>query len=190
MSTIVAVKKNGLIAIAADTLSCYGSTRQPADQRENYDKILKVGSSYIAIVGHCANYQVLEDLFSRLKKKPELDSPQSIFAFFRGIHKKLKDYYYVNPKESENDEYESSQIECLIANRHGIFGVYSLREVEKYTKYYAFGSGYEYALGAMKVAYDHYDTAKEIARIGVEVAANYDKSTGLPLTCYVIKEKA
>lgn len=190
MTTIVVARKNGQIAIAADTMSTLGDTRQTSDLIENHSKILKVGSSYIGITGHCAHYDVMSHIFRTIKKVPAFDSPDSIYAFFRGMHQKLKDYYYVNPKEDDDDEYESSQISCMIANPHGIFGVYTFREVESYTKYYSFGSGYQFALGALHVAYDAFDTAEEIAKIGVEAAAKFDSRTGLPLICYTLKEKA
>ncbi|MEN6624659.1 MAG: MFS transporter [Candidatus Sumerlaeia bacterium] len=190
MTTIVVARKNGQIAIAADTMSSLGDTRQSADLVLNHNKILKVGTSYIGITGHCAHHDVMQHLFGNMKKIPEFDTPQSIFAFFRGLHQKLKDYYYINTEEEEDDEYESSQIMCMIANPHGIFGVYTFREVESYSKYYAFGSGYQFALGALHVAYDALDSAEEIAKLGVETAAKFDKGTGLPLTCYTLKEKA
>ena len=57
------------------------------------------------------------------------------------------------PKEEEDDPYESTQITALIANEHGIFGVYSMREVFEYTRFWAVGSGREFALGAMHALY-------------------------------------
>ena len=55
----------------------------------------------------------------------------------------LKDDYFLIPKEDERDPYESLQMETLVASPAGIFGVYPLRSVQEYTRYYAFGSGAE-----------------------------------------------
>ena len=42
---------------------------------------------------------------------------------------------------------------CSIANAHGIFGVYSMRDVIEYERFWASGSGGDYALGAMHALY-------------------------------------
>ena len=60
-----------------------------------------------------------------------------------------KEQHFLNPKEEEDDPYESTQITALIANANGIFGVYSMREVFEYNHFWAVGSGREFALGAM-----------------------------------------
>lgn len=75
----------------------------------------------------------------------------------------------------------------LIANPHGIFGVYGLRSVDKYNKYWAFGSGTDYALGALHCSYDRFDSAEEIAEAAIGAAAQFDNATGLPMTLYSIE---
>ena len=80
----------------------------------------------------------------------------------------LKDQHFLNPKEEEDDPYESTQITALIANENGIFGVYSMREVFEYTQFWAVGSGKEVALGAMYALYPRLETAADVARAGVE----------------------
>lgn len=44
MTTIVAVKKNGIAAIAADTLTTFGNTRLPSSPDASHDKILHIGN--------------------------------------------------------------------------------------------------------------------------------------------------
>jgi ATP-dependent protease HslVU (ClpYQ) peptidase subunit len=78
-------------------------------------------------------------------------------------------------------------MDILVANSYGIFGVESRRAVQEYSKFSACGSGDEYALGAMYAAYNLPDkTAEDIARLGIEAAAQFDKGTGLPITSYSI----
>jgi ATP-dependent protease HslVU (ClpYQ) peptidase subunit len=72
-------------------------------------------------------------------------------------------------------------------NRGGIFGLYSLREVDQYTRFWAVGSGAEFALGAMHVAYDLFDDADAIARAGVEAGACFDSGSALPMTSYSLE---
>ncbi len=98
----------------------------------------------------------------------------------------MKEEYYLNPKDEDDDPYESSRIDTLIANPHGIFAVYALREVFEYSRFWAVGSGGDIALGAMYALYERLDDAEEIAKIGVEAGATFNNSTALPITSYTI----
>ena len=106
-----------------------------------------------------------------------------IFESFRELHAELKEHYFLNPKEGddENTPYESSRIDALIAHPGGIFGVYALREVYEYRRFWAIGSGAEYALGAMHARYADGD-AESVARAGVEAGAEFDTGSGLPVS--------
>lgn len=183
MTTIVAVKKNGVVAIAADTLTTFGNTRLHASQDDSHDKILHIGESYIGVCGSAAHHLVLSSL---LAKSPDvkLTSKASIFETFRKLHPVLKEECFLNPKEDEEDPYESSQITALIANSTGIYGIYSMREVFEYTQFWAIGSGHEFSLGAMHLAYSLYGSAEEIARAGVAAGIAYDKNSSAPITLY------
>jgi ATP-dependent protease HslVU (ClpYQ) peptidase subunit len=167
MTTIVAVRKNGYAAIAADTLTTFGNTRLHASQDASHDKILRIGDSYVGVCGSAAHHLVLSNL---LAKTPEvqLNSKEAIFETFRRLHPILKEECFLNPKEDEEDPYESSQITALIANAGGIFAIYSMREVFEYTQFWGIGSGHEFALGAMHQAYSRHNDAADIARAGVE----------------------
>jgi len=48
----------------------------------------------------------------------------------------------------------ASQIDALIANAYGIFGMFEFREVHEFEKFWAIGSGKAYALGAMYAVYE------------------------------------
>jgi len=185
MTTIVAVKKNGIVAIAADTLTTFGNTRLQAAQDASHDKILQIGENYIGVCGSAAHHLVLTSL---LNKTPEvqLSSKAAIFETFRKLHPILKEECFLNPKEDEDDPYESSQITALIANATGIYGIYSMREVFEYTQFWAIGSGHEFSLGAMHHAYSQYESAEEIARAGVAAGIAYDKNSAAPITLYCI----
>jgi len=185
MTTIVAVRKNGIVTIAADTLTTFGNTRLIAAQDSSHDKILKVGDSYIGICGSAAHHLVLASL---LAKAPDvqLNSKAAIFETFRKLHPVLKEECFLNPKEDEDDPYESSQITALIANSTGIYGIYSMREVFEYSQFWAIGSGHEFSLGAMHHAYPLYNDAMDIARAGVDAGIAYDKNSASPITAYSV----
>jgi ATP-dependent protease HslVU (ClpYQ) peptidase subunit len=92
----------------------------------------------------------------------------------------LKEKYFLNTKEDDDDPYESSQLTSLIANPYGIFGVYSYREVFCFERFWGIGSGRSFALGAMHAAYTRVDSAREVAQAGVEAGAEFDKSSAAP----------
>jgi ATP-dependent HslUV protease, peptidase subunit HslV len=185
MTTIVAVRKNGIVAIAADTLTTFGNTRLPASMDSSHDKILHLANSHVGICGSAAHHLVLANL---LNKTPDvqLTSKEAIFETFRKLHPLLKEECFLNPKEDEEDPYESSQITALIVNATGLYGIFSMREVFEYTQYWAIGSGHEFALGAMLHAYSQLDSAADIARVGVEAGIAFDKNSAAPVTLYTV----
>jgi ATP-dependent protease HslVU (ClpYQ) peptidase subunit len=187
MTTITVVRKGGLAAIAADTLTKYGYTKESAEYVVNHGKILKVGSSYIGLTGTVMLHHAVEIYFSGAGAKAKLTSVLDIFAAWNELHRVLKDEYYLNAHAGDDDVVEPSRVSAVIANPHGIFGVSVRRSVQEFTKFYSDGSGAEYAQGAMYAAYDEGRTAEEVARLGVRAAAEFDEDTGLPVDSFVVK---
>ena len=186
MTTIVAVKKNGMVAIAADSLTTFGDTRLGRQYKGEHDKILEINGSYIGLCGSSAHHLVISALLPKLEDV-RLGSRMEVYETFRRLHPILKEQGYLNPKEDEDDPYESSQITALIANDTGIYGVYSYREVFDYDRFWGIGSGRNFALGAMFAAYDRCKTAADVAKIGVEAGAEFDTSTQGPIVLHTVK---
>jgi ATP-dependent HslUV protease, peptidase subunit HslV len=178
LTTIVVVKKNGQIAIGADTLVTFGETRLPGIYEAN-DKIIRLGDSYIGLAGSTAHFEVLRRVLAGFEA-PRLHSRQDVFETFLKAHQVLKDQYFLNPKEEDDDPYESSQITALIANPSGIYGIYSYREVFSFERFWAIGSGRNFALGAMYAAYEGGRDARTVAQIGVDAGTEFDKSSAGP----------
>lgn len=189
MSTIVIVKKNGKACIAADTLTTFGDLRMSSDMDVAHDKVQSYGDGYMGIVGSAAHSLVIESIITHNKLDIDFSNRINIFETFREMHPILKDKYFLNAKDEDDDPYETSHIDALICNQNGIFGVYSLREVSEYTKYWAIGSGSEFALGAMHAVYDRLDSVEEIARAGVEAGAEFNNSSAMPMTSYTVELK-
>ena len=192
MTTIVVVKKDGMVVIAGDTLTTFGSTRLGSVHDAAPEKLLKHGDTYFGIAGSAAHQLVLESL---LKRHPEFSfhGREEIYESFRKIHPLLKDEAFLNTKEEEDDAYESSQLTALVVNASGIFGVYSMREVFEFERFWSIGSGRDFALGAMYAVYDLHKgrkAAEEIARMGVIAGAEYDTGTGLPMNLASVKLNA
>ncbi len=188
MTTVTVVKKDGVAAIAADTLIKWGSAKESATYIANHEKILRLGESFVGVTGTATFTAILRDYFEQTVEDVRLDSPANIFRTWNRLHGVLKERYFLMPEEDKEDALESSRMDCLIANPHGIFGVAAHRTVQEFSKFYAYGSGSDYALGAMYSAYgDPLLTADQIARQGIEAAAEFDDGTGLPVTCFTVR---
>jgi ATP-dependent protease HslVU (ClpYQ) peptidase subunit len=187
MSTVVVVRKNETACIAADSLTSFGDTKQSAQFVANSDKIIHFADFYMGIVGSAAHQLVMRSLFNNHADKLNFDDQLSIFESLKTIHPVLKEEYYLNSKEENEDAYESSRVDALLMTTRGIYGIYSLREVDEYTRYWAVGSGAEYALGAMHTVYDNYHSAEQIAAAGVEAGATFDNASSMPMTSFTLK---
>lgn len=186
MTTITVVKKNGQVAISAESLTTFGDTRLGAEYKAEHDKILHIGDSWIGVCGSSAHHLVLAHLLAKIEDL-RLGSRSEVFETFRKLHPMLKEQAFLNPKEDEDDPYESSQITALIANPTGIYGVYSYREVFAYDRFWAVGSGRNFALGAMYAAYDKTKSAAEIAGIGVAAGVEFDTASSGPIVTHAVK---
>ena len=189
MSTIVVVRKAGSAAIAADTCTSFGDLKMLGGYEVGLSKIMEYNGSYIALAGSPTHQLVLESVFRRKggRGRYAFDDKPTIFESLVRLHRVMKEDYFLAPNEEETDPYESTRFEMLIANRNGIFGVYALREVGEYARFWALGSGSDYALGAMYASYDRLETAEEIAEIGIRAGAEFDVGTALPLAVHRVK---
>ena len=187
MTTIAVVKKNGIIAIAADTLTKWGSGKESADYIVNHSKLMRVGESLIAVSGNATFKHVLDDYFvSDERQATPLRTVQEIFTAWQQMHKVLKEEYFVRPEESQDDALESSRMDVLIANPYGIFGVSGMRTVQEFARFYAYGSGTDYALGALYASYGRPELdAEALARLAINAAAEFDDGTAAPIECHV-----
>ena len=111
----------------------------------------------------------------------------SIFESLKQVHPILKEEYYLNSKDEDQDDYETSRIDALLMTPKGIFGIYSMREVDEYTRFWAVGSGADFALGAMHAVYDQLDSAEQIAQVGIEAGAKFDNASSLPMHSFTQK---
>jgi ATP-dependent HslUV protease subunit HslV len=186
MSTIIVVKKEGLTTIAADSLTTWGSAKESAEYVVNHQKILQVGGSYLAVSGPTSAKLAINDYLAG-QSDVDLTNVDAIFQTWLKLHVALKDHYFLNSIENKNDAFESTRIDVLIANSNGIFGVEAHRVVQQFSKFYAYGTGWQLALGAMYAAYSQPQrSAEDIAVCGIKAAAEFDVDTGLPATFYTL----
>ncbi len=190
MTTIVVVKKGKEAAIAADTLTTYGNQLESSRYIKNHRKIVKYKESFFALTGWSASQTALEDLLKKTKEEFLLRNEKEIFNSYIQIHKLLKDEYFLKPDKRDSDAFETSRANMLLANRGGIYALSEYRYVKQLSRFYAYGSGSDYALGAMYAAYDDKSkSATDIAKIGVKAGAEFDDSSGLPMNYHTVKLK-
>jgi len=182
MSTIVVARKGKQACIAADSLTTFGDIRLAHDLDKNSNKIQTFGKTHMGIVGAAAHTLVAERAFMDPAAKVDFSTRNSTFDTLLRLHPILKEKYFLNPKDSEEDPYETSQIDSVYINSNGIFAMFALREVYEYSRFWAVGSGACYALGAMHAVYNKAKTAREIAKAGALAGAEFDTSSAPPLT--------
>jgi ATP-dependent HslUV protease, peptidase subunit HslV len=182
MTTICAVKKGKRLCIATDTLTSFGSRKEVANKHV-YDpgKIIQIGPNFVGVSGHASWALILNHYFSQNKNIPEWKTADQIFDILNNFHQHLKDNYFLHLSYSRYEPLESSNFGLLIINSHGIFEADYLRVVRQHKYFSAIGVGIEYALGAIKAVYDLIDDSEEIAKIGIEAAAQFDRKTDLPI---------
>ena len=193
MTTVVVVRKNGQVAIAADTLVTFGDTRL-THRLESNTKIFRVdtdsGTSYIGMAGTVAHFPVLRKALATLPREIlQLGSREEVFDTFTKLHPYLKDNFFLQTKEEDHDPYESSQFSVLIANASGIYGLYSYREVFEFKEFWSIGSGRSFALGAMHAVYDKAKTAREVAQAGLAAGCEFDRNSDGPWDMFSLKTK-
>jgi ATP-dependent HslUV protease subunit HslV len=177
MSTIVVVRKGKSASMAADTLTSFGEKRLSERFDAHPEKILLLGKCVVGLIGSPVHRLVLQSLDSAGIAMPEIASRSQLFDFLREIHPKLKDDYFLNPVDDPRDPYETNHMDMLVMTKYGIFGALSLREAYEYNRFWALGSGAEYALGAMQTVYGTDMTADQIAKVGVEAACVFDSGS-------------
>ena len=194
MTTLVVVKKAGQVAIAADSLVTFGDTKLPHRFEAN-SKIFKVdtaaGISYVGMAGTVAHFPALRKAMVALPKEDlKLGSRDEVYDTFIKLHPMLKETFFLQTKEEDNDPYESMQFTVIIANASGIFGLYSYREVFEFKEFWGIGSGRSFALGAMHARWGTAKTAREIALVGMNAGCEFDKNSGGPVEVFTLKLKA
>ncbi len=184
MTIITAVQKNGEVAIACDTQSTsYNRTlKHTADYKTNHSKLLHYGDSILGLAGYCSIHQIFEDLLSQTEPAPWSNRTE-IFRWFLDHHDVLKNRYFLNPTISngKGQIIENNWSSALIINPNGIFRTDGSRAVFEYSKFWAIGSGQDFALGALEILYEQDLTASEIAEAAAFTATQFNPGCAPPI---------
>jgi len=195
MTIITAVKFDDHFAIATDSQTTFGPTRLGDSHNRYASKIIEADGNYFACGSWAASCDAFRHLMENRKtiqglpdliKNLCLKSWSDVMEFSNTVHVVLKANYHLTTQSQNTDQpTECGQFTYMIANKYGIWSVGEHRDVYEHEKFWAIGSGDEYALGAMEVAMDdsfeNGRNAKEIAQMGAEASCKFDTNCGSPV---------
>lgn len=107
MTTIAVVRKGGFAAIAADTLTKWGSAKESAEYVVNHEKIFPLANGFIAVTGDAVFKHIVRDYFGAQEGAPKLDNVANIFRTWNRLHADFKERYFLQPEEEKEDAVES-----------------------------------------------------------------------------------
>jgi ATP-dependent HslUV protease subunit HslV len=189
MSTLVVVRKGNMAVIGSDSRFTKGSIVISSQQKRNHHKIHRVEDAFVGFTGWSLMHNLFEDVLEKYPGNLDFRSRKHIFRTFLFLHQKIKEDYFVQTREKDDQPVESSQWDCLIACPCGIFEVDSYRTVTEYDRFWADGSGVRFALGAMSAVYDTHEDPEVIARAGLKAACEFDDGSGLPISTHNVTLK-
>ncbi|MCU0555117.1 MAG: hypothetical protein MUF17_10205 [Syntrophales bacterium] len=182
MTVVAAVLKRKSLVIGADTQINFGDSCMPGTNIKT-SKLFTINGTYVAGSGWALYDNIIQDLLSdRKNRNLNLDDERSIFKFFNNLYFTVKEKYsYVNSQcNGHNTPFADLDARFLVAGRSGIFYVSANMSVHKFERYYAIGSGCDYALGAIHVLYDCDLSAKDICHRALSAAIDMDVHCGGP----------
>ena len=179
MSIVAALRRNGRITIAADTLALFGEGMVIPQANASVSKILHVGEALIGGTGW-AVYDDILDHFLADADPPTLNSRGTIYAFFLEFWKALRETYSLVNDQSASKDTPFGDLDAtfLIASPGGLFKVSSDLGVTEFKQHHAIGSGSEYALGAMHALVHVEPDDSQVVRGACQAAIAMDVSCG------------
>lgn len=189
MSIAVAVLKNGRISLATDSQTSFGSSRMPAENLKT-TKTHDIGRAVMATTGWGLYENILDDYLSRYPNT-ELSNRRKIFDFFMGFWKELREHYTLVKEQCDKDDespFGSLDASFLIVNENGIFHVGTDMSVTEFQRYYAIGSGGDFAMGALAAVYDTLEDSAAICERAVHAAIMYDVHCGGPIQMRTLEQ--
>lgn len=187
MSIAVAIKNSRQLVLGTDSQTSFGSSRVPTDNLKTI-KIHQIGAAYLATTGWGLYENILDDYLTR-SPGVKIDTKQTIFAFFMTFWKELHEHYpFVKDQPDKEDEspFGSLDASFLVISAQGIFHIGADMSVTTFEKYYAIGSGADYALGAVAALYNDTLDATTVCQKAIAAAIDFDVHCGGEIDIRVI----
>lgn len=180
MTTIAVARKNGVAAIGADTLSTFAGTKLTPRLVRNHRKLVPCGEAVLAFTGSGPWGEILTEFLAEEENRVPLASAAEPFRWSRQLFEAARLEYRLAADNADTEPFENSHVQLLVASPAGTFGLHQDRSVDEYERFFAFGAGGLYALGAMCAVYDAAESAEEVVRVGLRCAAELQVYTGEP----------
>jgi len=150
MSIVTALRRNGRITIAADTLAVFGEGMLIDCKNARAAKITPIGDAMLGGTGW-AVYDDILDHFLAKSPPPRLHTRREVYAFFLEFWRALRETYSLVNEQAATKETPFGDLDAtfLVASPGGLFKVSSDLGVTEFKHCHAIGSGAEYALGAL-----------------------------------------
>lgn len=179
MSIIVAVRRNGRITMAADTLALFGEGMTVPEYNARACKIIRVGDAVVGGTGWAVYDDILDHYLSG-GEPPALDSRRAIYAFFVDFWRALKENYALVNEQAASKDTPFGDLDAtfLVAGSGGLFQVSSDMGVTEFKAYHAIGSGAEYALGVMHALRDRERDDESLVQAACWAAMEMDAHCG------------
>jgi len=187
MSIAVAIRNARQIVLGSDTQTSFGSSRVPTDNLKT-TKIHQIGDAYLATTGWGLYENILDDYLAR-SPNTKINTKQAIFSFFMAFWKALHEHYpFVKDQPDKEDEspFGSLDASFLAISMQGVFHIGADMSVSSFEKYYAIGSGADYALGAVAALYEDDLDATVLCRKAISAAIDFDVHCGGEIDIRVI----
>lgn len=170
MSTVVAVKKDNKVIVGADTQISWGNTKKGfADTK--HTKLIKYKNYGVFAVVGLAAFDLPLQMFLLdydIKKVNKL----TLFDLFCEFVTFAKTKHLTNSASTDSEFFAAYDL--LFCSADKIFHIDSQRSVDEMHRFWALGSGCEYALGAMQAVYKDDFTATQIAGKALDAAGYFD----------------
>lgn len=178
MTTIVAIRDGKRTWIGSDMQATRGGTA-----RISGSKWVPFGSWAVGIAGDLRAQSICAKHAKRL-----LDDLAGAFEFTERLEALLREYSF-DLSPAPDDATPNTAQDMILACPNTIWSICADMSIVEIPDYWAEGSGYRFALGAMSAA-DRFKTIKseDLARIALETAMKYDTGTGGDIWMDVLEE--
>ena len=178
MSVAVVVRVNGRTAVAANAGSVFnGVMLTQSLSSRSYCR--RFGGAVVTSVGWGVYATLLETFRAEGQWKEPADTT-STFTFFRAFRQWMDESGAARKDGGDDDEspFGDFDSDFLVGTPGAAFVVTGNASVIPITRYFAIGSGGNFAMGALHVLYDEATDAADLARRAAETAGELSDSCG------------
>lgn len=176
MTTILACKKDKKIVIGADSLIVFGDERRTrADSL--FSKLIPYSKGVFGFAGDAVIHNAFTYFLTKTKPKIVGMNSIALFKLFSSFLKFLEDECGYKTDSTDSDFKLTSSF--IYADSKNIYHVDRQRFISNVERFFAVGSGREYAMGAAHINFAT-KSARDVVTLSLEASAYFDVNTAHP----------